>query len=475
MLHAEATDDSPEIHPLEYDLSSRTKTAASVLWEPEPWLQAGHAGASQRTTDIAPILQELVDRPGWSPGNAATILITGRGRRVAEAFDGDRTTAPLLQITFDDRVSIDRFTVSPQASKPGEPVTFSWSASEATGELLSCTLDVNGDGEVDYTFERCDSTTSQKHSYSMAGLYQARLEVFSRKGGLKRTAITATVTTPTSVVIGAAGDIACDPEVPKYNSADGTPDACHMKQTSNLLLDLDVDAVLALGDNQYGGRWLWEWQESYGKTWGRLKEITYPIPGNHEYGMDGAVRYFEYFGDAAGDPSRGYYSFDLGTWHLIALNSNCSEVGGCEAGSPQEIWLREDLAAHKTRCTLVFWHHPRYSSGDHGSHPFLEPLWRALYEHGAELVLSSHDHSYERFAPQDPDGNKDVHRGIRQFVVGTGGKDHRPFTETQPNSEVRHSGTFGILQLRLHPESYDWRFVSETGTGLNDSGNALCH
>jgi hypothetical protein len=475
VIQAEATDDSPAIRPLEYNLSSRPKTAASVSWQPGPWLQSGAAEENQRTTDISPILQELFDRPGWAPGNAITLVITGRGKRLAKAFDGEGTAAPLLHVAFDNRGTINHFSAHPQTSKPGEPITFSWSASDATSASLSCTLDVTGDGKADYAFERCDEPLSQEHSYPIAGRYTALLEASNRNGGLKRMAVTTTVTTPSSVVIGAAGDIACDPELPKHDGAEGAAEACHMKQTSDLLLDLGVDAVLALGDNQYGGRWFWEWQESYGSTWGRLKDITYPIPGNHEYGMAGAKRYFEYFGEAAGDSSKGYYSFDLGDWHLIALISNCSQVGGCWAGSPQEVWLREDLAVHTNRCTLAFWHHPRYSSGDHGSHPFLSPLWQALYEHGAELVLSSHDHSYERFAPQDPGGNEDLHRGIRQFVVGTGGKDHRPFTETQANSEVRHSGTFGILQLRLHPESYDWRFVPEAGAAFTDSGNGVCH
>jgi hypothetical protein len=212
---------------------------------------------------------------------------------------------------------------------------------------------------------------------------------------------------------------------------------------------------------------------SYQPTWGRLKAVTHPVPGNHEY-LSGAGDYFTYFGPAAGDPAKGWYSFDIGAWHLIALNSNCSRVGGCGRGSPQERWLRADLAAHPNRCTLAYWHHARFSSSGHGSYPAYDGFWRALYDEGADVVLSAHDHDYERFAPQNPDAKPDKARGIRQFVVGTGGKNLHRFGKAEANSEVRRSG-FGVLLLTLHARGYAWRFEPAGGGGTVDGGSGGCH
>ena len=198
------------------------------------------------------------------------------------------------------------------------------------------------------------------------------------------------------------------------------------------------------------------------------------MPGNHEYLTRAANGYFSYFGAAAGDPATGYYSFDVGAWHVVALNSNCSAVGGCASGSPQERWLRADLAAHPAACTLAYWHHPRFSSGEHGNEPAYDAFWRDLYAAGADVVLNGHDHDYERFAPQDPSGGSDLARGVREFVVGTGGKNHYRFLTLQPNSQVRDATTFGVLELTLHRTSYDWRFLPEPGKTFTDSGSAVC-
>jgi hypothetical protein len=271
-------------------------------------------------------------------------------------------------------------------------------------------------------------------------------------------------------VIAAAGDIACPPDVPV------TPTTCHQQATSDLLVRLAPTAVLALGDVQYERGQLANFLRSYGRTWGRLKAITHPLIGNHEYLSDGGAGYFDYFGAAAGDPHKGYYSFDLGAWHLIALNSQCSWVsGGCGPGSPQERWLRADLAAHRNACVLAYWHEPRFSSGQHGGNPAYDVFWRDLYQANADVVLSAHDHDYERFAPQDPDGRLDASHGIREFVVGTGGKNHYQFAAAQPNSEVRNGNTFGVLELTLYPTSYHWRFVPEPGKTFTDSGSGICH
>ena len=288
---------------------------------------------------------------------------------------------------------------------------------------------------------------------------------------------TATPTTApgTDPVIAAAGDIACDPADGNYNGGLGTATVCRMKYTSDLLLGMNAAAVLTLGDNQYEDGALTKFQQSFDANWGRVKPSMRPAVGNHEYLTIGATGYFQYFGASAGDPTKGYNSYDIGTWHLIALNSNCSQVAGCGTGSPQEAWLRADLAAHPNACTLAYWHHPRFSSGEHGNNTGLQALWQALYDYQAELVLNGHDHDYERFAPQTSVGVADALRGIREFVVGTGGKNHYAFVTLQPNSEVRNPDTYGVLKLTLHPTSYDWQFMPEAGKTFTDSGDGACH
>ena len=282
-----------------------------------------------------------------------------------------------------------------------------------------------------------------------------------------------------AAVVAAAGDIACAPEDPRYNGGRGIANACRMADTADLLAVLaagdGLDAVLLLGDNQYEDGALHRYQASYGPTWGRFRDLTRPAAGNHEYATPGAAGYFAYFGAAAGEPGKGWYSFDLAGWHVVVLNSNCSAVGGCGAGSPQLRWLEADLAAHAGVCTLAAWHHPRFSSGLHGDDLRSAPFWEALYRAGADVILTGHDHDYERFAPQDPSGRADPRRGLRQFVVGTGGKDLRPFPRVRPNSEARNADTFGVLKLTLRPGSYDWELLPAAGGTFTDAGTAACH
>jgi hypothetical protein len=233
-------------------------------------------------------------------------------------------------------------------------------------------------------------------------------------------------------------------------------------------------AVFALGDTAYDVGSLPEFLSCYDPTWGRFRDRTWPVPGNHDYYTPAATGYFGYFGDRAGDPGEGWYAFDLGGWHIVALNSNCDLIGGCGEGSLQLAWLRADLAASDATCTLAMMHHPRFSSGGHGDDADVTPLWQALYADGAELVLSGHDHTYERFAPQAPDGRVDPAGGIVQFVVGTGGAPVRGFERTEPNSVARISGEHGVLSLTLRPDGYDWAFVPVAG-GATDAGRASCH
>jgi hypothetical protein len=290
-----------------------------------------------------------------------------------------------------------------------------------------------------------------------------------------RVAVGTIVDDDRAVLIAAAGDIACDPESGSFNNGQGTEDKCRQKATSDLLLGTRYAAVLPLGDNQYDDGTLDAYRRSYDRTWGRVKAITRPAVGNHEYGTEGAAGYYDYFGAVAGDRAKGYYSYDLGRWHLIALNSNCGDVGGCDGGSPQHTWLLKDLAAHPAPCTLAYWHHPRFSSGkEHGSDEDYQAFWQALYDAGADLVLVGHEHNYERFAPQTPDGKPDPARGLRQFVVGTGGKSHYEFASPIAQSEVRDASSYGVLELRLEPGGYRWQFRAAAGS-FTDAGSGTCH
>ena len=242
------------------------------------------------------------------------------------------------------------------------------------------------------------------------------------------------------------------------------------------LLDTLPGTVLTLGDTAYDHGSADEFRRCYSPSWGRFRDRTYPAPGKHDYQTTDASGYYEFFGPRAGQSGKGWYSFDRGRWHLIALNSNCDAVGGCQPGSEQERWLRADLAAHPARCTLAFWHHPRFSSGTtHGSDPAVGGLWTALYQAGADVVLVGHEHNYERFAPLDPLGGVDPARGVREFVVGTGGKSHYPFGPPLPGSEVRNSDSFGLLELQLRPTGYSWRFLPAQGGSFQDSGSGRCH
>jgi acid phosphatase type 7 len=245
--------------------------------------------------------------------------------------------------------------------------------------------------------------------------------------------------------------------------------------TSELLDDIP-GTVFTVGDNVYPSGTAWRFAFCYGPSWGRHKARTRPAPGNHEYLTESASGYFDYFGSAAGSPSRGYYSYDESGWHVVALNSNCEEPGGCGASSPMVTWLKRDLAAHLRKCTLAYFHHPLFSSGaEHGNQPQVRPIWEVLYAANADVVVSSHDHVYERFAPQRPDGTRDESRGIREFVVGTGGAELYSFGTIKPNSQVRNASTYGVLKLTLNPGSYEWKFVPVAGKTFTDSGHDQCH
>jgi hypothetical protein len=280
----------------------------------------------------------------------------------------------------------------------------------------------------------------------------ALLTVLTSAANISRSPLGSSPVLSTQVLVG-AGDIAlCD-----GNSA-----------LTAKLVEISGGTVFTLGDHAYPAGTRQEFRDCYETTWGHFKNRTRPTPGNHDYASPGAQPYFEYFGANAGPAGLGYYSFSLGGWHAIALNSNLA----IDAASEQAGWLRRDLAANPATCTLAHWHHSRFSSGPHGDNPMMRDAWRILHEAGVDLVLSAHDHLYERFTPQDPDGRPDLLRGIRQFTVGTGGAPVYQFVTAHQNSEARISA-LGVLTLTLLASNYHWEFVPISGPG--DSGIGACH
>ncbi len=234
--------------------------------------------------------------------------------------------------------------------------------------------------------------------------------------------------------------------------------------------------VFTLGDNVYPQGDAEHYANCYEPGWGAIKDRTRPVPGNHDYqGNPGGAPYFAYFGANAGDPALGYYRFQAGTWRIYALNSECAQVGGCVAGSAQYEWLAADLAAEPHRCVAALWHRPRFSTGPHGDRPGMADMYRLLHQHGAEMILSGHDHSYQRFAPSDADGVADPLTGTRQFVVGTGGVGLYAFKFESALIEVRDSASHGVLRLDLAPGSYSWEFLPVPGATFTDSGTEACH
>ena len=351
------------------------------------------------------------------------------------------------------------------------------SVKSITVSPATATISVNGSVQLTATVSPPKAATSVAWSTSNAavatvspsglvnGVSAGTATISASAGGVTGTS-SITVTSappPTDPVLVGAGDIA---------SCSSTGD-----EATATLLDNIAGTVITLGDNVYDSGTATEYINCYGPSWGRHKARTRPTPGNHEYNTANATGYYGYFGALAGDPSKGYYSYDLGNWHIIVLNSNsdCSTIS-CAAGSAQEQWLRADLAAHQTVCTLAYWHHPRFNSGaSHGNDVNVAPFWNALYDFNADVIVNGHEHVYERFAPQSPSAVADGARGIRQFTVGTGGRSHYTFGTIQPNSEVRNGSTYGVLKLTLHATSYDWQFVPVAGATFTDSGTGSCH
>jgi hypothetical protein len=277
--------------------------------------------------------------------------------------------------------------------------------------------------------------------------------------------------TPNLPVIMAAGDISCDSASPQL--------PCKSKETSDLIMmerARSTVVALPLGDLQYEAGTLAEFNKNYNATWGRFNDIAHPTTGNHEYDTRGAAGYFDYFASknvTVGARNQGWYSFNVGDWHFVSLNSNCSPIGGCGVGSAQYRFLQNDLLQSRQTCTVAYWHHPFLSSGRNGSTPELLPMMRLLYENRVEIVLAGHDHSYERFSLITPEQVPDTARGVRLFVVGTGGRDLYEFPRVLPNSAIRINENFGALRIDMKDGSYDWAFVTIEGR-VADSGSGAC-
>lgn len=342
-------------------------------------------------------------------------------------------------------------------ANPGSRITVTASFEDPSADdgPWSHTIDW-GDGTVQSSSSTANSI-SAVHTFAGPGMYTVVATVADKEGAVGSDTLRVSVLPAEPVLVGAGNIARC--------SSDND-------EATARLLDGIPGTVITLGDNVYDSASVADFENCYGPTWGRHKARTRPVPGNRDYLTEGAAGYFGYFGAAAGDPDKGYYSYDIGAWHIIALNSRIS----MRAGSAQERWLRADLAASKTMCTLAYFHDARfYSAGTDGVSSAVKPIWDALYEAGAEVVLNSERRFYERFAPQAPDGEADPNWGIRQFIVGTGGWSSGSFGTVQPNSEVREGHTYGVLKLTLHDSSYDWDFVPVAGQTFSDSGSGKCH
>jgi uncharacterized protein YjdB len=395
----------------------------------------------------------------WVSGNtsvatvSASGLVTGKvagSATITATSEGQSGTSAITVV----RVPVASVTVAPATAtvQVGSTVQLSATPKDATGSPLS--------GRTVTWSSSNNGIASVTGSGVVTGVAAGAATITATSEGQSGSSALTVIAAPppgTGVVFVGAGDISdCG------NNND---------EATAKLLDNIQGTVFTLGDNVYSSGTTLQFTQCYDPTWGRHKARTRPAPGNHDYNTSGATGYYGYFGSLAGPSGQGYYSYDLGEWHIISLNSNIS----MSAGSAQEQWLRADLAASTKTCTLAYWHHPRFSSGTHGSSTSPRPLWQALYDYNADLVLVGHDHNYQRFAPQTPAGVADPVRGIRQFVAGTGGASHYVFTTPIANTEAYNTDTFGVLKLTLNAGSYTWEFVPVAGKTYRDSGSGSCH
>ena len=405
----------------------------------------------------------------------ATVLfvLAGVVPAMADSFPPANDSLPSIAGTAKEGQTL---TVDPGTWEGTGPITFSYEWARCTTTGAPC-ASIAAAASDTYTLGQVDVGTTIRATVTASNEAGS-----SSKTSAQTSVVAGRPQSASDPVIGAAGDIACDPASKNFNGGLGTKSACREKYTSDLLVNTGLSAVLAVGDVQYECGGYQPFLQSYDPSWGRVKSITHPIPGDHDYDTTGgtdcdttgkASGYFTYFGAAAGDPTKGYYSFDVGTWHVVALNTNCVQVGGCKAESPQESWLRADLAAHPDQCTLAFWHQPRFSSTK--DYPNPGPFYQDLVDAGADAVLVGNQHYYERLAPLNNAGTYDPVSGVREFIVGTGGKSMQTLPGTRRVGSEVLAKTFGVLRLSLHANSYDWQFVPAAGQTFTDSGSAYCH
>ncbi len=399
----------------------------------------------------------------WASGNAGVATVNGSGLVTGVAAGGPVT----ITATSEGQSGTSSITVSavPVASVTVSPATASVQAGSSV-QLTATPRDAAGNplpGRVVTWASGNTGVATVNGSGLVTGVAAGGpVTITATSEGQSGTAaITVTTPTPpgTSMVLVGAGDIA---------DCDASPTAA--------LLDTIPGTVFTAGDNAYPDGSDAAYAQCYDPSWGRHKARTRPSPGNHDHNTAGAAGYFRYFGAQAGPAGLGYYSYELGAWHIISLDSEYDYGVGIDPSSPQGQWLRADLAATTKRCIIAYWHYPRFSSGsNHGSDAALQTFWDALYAAGATIVISGHDHEYERFAPQAPDGTADPVRGIREFVVGTGGAGLYSFGTPLPNSEVRDATSHGVLKLTLSVGSYTWQYVPVAGDSFTDSGSGTCH
>ena len=404
----------------------------------------------------------LPDRPvTWTSDNPAIVSVDVNGLATGKTPGSATITATSEGKSGVSYISVTEIPSVPVASVTVSPPTATVEVDQ-TVQLTATPKDANGSPLTGRTVTWSSSATAVANvngSGLVTGRASGAATITATSEGQRGTAeVTVTARPPGrgEVLVG-AGDIAdCGSSGAEATAA---------------LLDAIPGTVFTAGDNAYSSGTASEYANCYDPTWGRHKARTRPAPGNHEYNTSDAAPYYAYFGANAGPSGRGYYSYDLGDWHLISLNSNID----MSAGSAQELWLRADLAATTKTCVLAYWHHPRFSSGSHGSSTESQPLWQALYDYNADVVVVGHDHNYQRFAPQTPSGAPDPVRGMREFVAGTGGRSHYSFSTPIANTEAYNTDTWGVLKLTLDAASYSWEFIPITGGTYRDSGTGACH
>ena len=404
----------------------------------------------------------LPDRPvTWTSDNPAIVSVDVNGLATGKTPGSATITATSEGKSGVSYISVTEIPSVPVASVTVSPPTATVEVDQ-TVQLTATPKDANGSPLTGRTVTWSSSATAVaivNGSGLVTGRASGAATITATSEGQRGTAEVTVTARPQGrgeVLVG-AGDIAdCGSSGAEATAA---------------LLDAIPGTVFTAGDNAYSSGTASEYANCYDPTWGRHKARTRPAPGNHEYNTSDAAPYYAYFGANAGPSGRGYYSYDLGDWHLISLNSNID----MSAGSAQELWLRADLAATTKTCVLAYWHHPRFSSGSHGSSTESQPLWQALYDYNADVVVVGHDHNYQRFAPQTPSGAPDPVRGMREFVAGTGGRSHYSFSTPIANTEAYNTDTWGVLKLTLDAASYSWEFIPIAGGTYRDSGTGACH